>query len=87
MLLGLKLVLVWTALLKALVKVVKGVSLSLSPPLQPQRHRHRAPHMTRALGFRGFGELRRLPPPSLSLFQGLGEGICCPQVMSPATFL
>ena len=31
-------------------------------PTHPQRHTHRAPHMARALGFHGFGELRRMPP-------------------------
>ena len=59
-------------------------SLSLSP--QPQPHSHRAPHMTRALGFHGFGELRPRPrlsaplsrSPSLSLPLS-GSGVCGPR--------
>ena len=44
--------------LVSLLSVLTGVSLSLSPAPQPHPHSHRAPHMTRALGFTGFGELR-----------------------------
>ena len=49
--------------MRLLQEVVAEVSsLSLSPEPHPQRHSHRAPHMTRSLGFSGFGELRRVPP-------------------------
>ena len=33
-----------------------------SSPSYPQPHPHRAPHMTRAIGFHGFGELGRMAP-------------------------
>ena len=39
----------------------------LSPPLHPQSRSHPTPHMTRALGLHGFGELRPRPCAVLGL--------------------
>jgi len=56
------------------------LSLSLPPPPQPQTQLHRAPHMTRAIGFDGLGEFRpssRLtgPPPYVPLLAGVGRRV------------
>ena len=45
-------------------------------PPEPQRHKHRAPHMTRALEFDGFGELRRMAPSRLSHGDPGAAGVC-----------
>jgi len=44
--------------------------LSPSPLPHPQSHPHRAPHITRAIGFHGFGELRRMAPSPYSILGG-----------------